>query len=151
MISTCSTRNNNVAILISPGFAESDVVYCLSQMRGAGLPVSIIGVSKKSISSQHGLMVYPDYVLHEMEIDERFQLLIIPGSYECVTNLLTSPDFHDQINEYRNHDGLVIILKEAQAALEQANLFQTNDRILRQADQPLERFCQQLIKLVKTA
>lgn len=147
MISTHRT-NNNIAILISPGFAESEVVYCLSQMRASGLPISLVGVSNGLIHSQHGLVVSPDYSLNELTNDTPFRLLIIPGNYECVTNLLTSPDFHRQAENNILNEGFVAILTSAEAALNQVNLFTTpTDRIVRQQKQPLDAFCQQLIKI----
>lgn len=150
MISTNQTYNNNVAILISPGFAENDVVYCLSQMRIAGLPTSLIGVSKQTTPGQHGLLVVPDYSFDELDSDFQFCLILIPGSYECVTNLLMAPGFHKQVKKFGSLDcdnGRIAILKEAETALKQANLF-TNPsvNIWHQNDQPLEAFCQQMIR-----
>lgn len=150
MISTYHTRQNNIAILIGPGFAESDVVYCLSKMRTAGLPVSLIGVSKYPISSQHGLQVSPDYSFNDLDKKMFFQQIIIPGSYESVTSLLSTPDFHSLIKEYNNRNSFFVILKEAETALQQANLFlEESDNVLRQAEQPLDAFCRELIQLVR--
>lgn len=153
MISTNQTHNNNVAIFISPGFAENDVVYCLSQMRTAGLPTSLLGVSKQKTPGQHGLLIVPDYSLDELNNDILFRLIVIPGSYECVTNLLMTPGFHEEIKEYRRLDranGRIVILTEAETALQQANLFvETSDKIWRQNNQPLESFCQQLIQFAR--
>lgn len=150
MISTKQTHNNNVAILISPGFAENDVVYCLSQMRTAGLPTSLLGTSKQTIPGQHGLLVVPDYSLDELDNNIYFRLIIIPGSYECVTNLLMAPGFHNQVKEYGSLDGTngrIAILADAETALQQAKLFvDASDKIWRQHNQPLETFCQQLIR-----
>lgn len=150
MISTTQTHNNNVAILIGSGFAENKVVYCLSQMRAAGLPTSLLGVSKQTTSGQHGLMVIPDYSLNELDSQVQFRLIIIPGSYECVTNLIMAPGFHQQVKEYRSLDyanGRIAILSDAETALQQANLFvAASDKIWRQNGQPLETFCQQLIQ-----
>jgi hypothetical protein len=150
MISTKQTHNNNVAILIGPGFAENDVVYCLSQMRTAGLPTSLLGAAKQTTPGQHGLLVVPDYSLDELDSHIYFRLIIIPGSYECVTNLLMAPGFHKQVKEYGSLDGTngrIAILTEAETALQQAKLFaNASDKIWRQNNQPLETFCQELIR-----
>ena len=153
MISTKQKHNNNVAILISPGFAENDVVYCLSQMRAAGLPTSLLGASTQTTPGQHGLLVVPDYSLDELDSHVYFRLIIIPGSYECVTNLLMAPGFHTQVKEYGSLDGAhgrIAILTEAEKALQQAKLFvNASDKIWRQSDQTLESFCQQLIQFAQ--
>ncbi len=153
MIATNRSHNNNVAILISPGFAENDVVYCLSHMRAAGLPTSLLGVTKQTTPGQHGLLVVPDYSFDDLDPPICFRLIIIPGSYECVTNLLMAPGFHQQIKEYRSLDcenGRIAILTEAETALKQANLFvDASDKVWRQNNLPLETFCHQLIRFAQ--
>lgn len=153
MISTNLTHNNNVGILISPGFSENDVVSCLSQMRAAGLPTSLLGTSKQTTPGQHGLLVVPDYSLDELDSKIKFRLIIIPGSYECVTNLLMTPGFHTQIKEQLILDcthGRIVILAEAETALKQAKLFvDASDIIWHQNNQTLEVFCQELIRYAR--
>ncbi|VAW39207.1 hypothetical protein MNBD_CHLOROFLEXI01-4103 [hydrothermal vent metagenome] len=147
MISTTHATHNNAALLIAPGFSESEVVFCLSKIRSAGFPISLIGLSNNLIHSQHGLAVRPDFSLNQIPHNVSFRLLIIPGSYECVTNLLTSPDFHQQIKKSIEQQGDIAILNEAATALQQAKLFtEQSEYILRQDDQPLESFCQQLLQ-----
>ena len=107
MISAHHLQKNSSAILVSPGFTENEVVYCLSQMRALGLPILLVGISTSLVKSQRGLSVAPDLVLSELANGQFFKMLIIPGSYECVTNLLTSPDFHVQVNRSLAGDGRV--------------------------------------------
>ncbi|MCC6607267.1 MAG: DJ-1/PfpI family protein [Anaerolineae bacterium] len=148
MISAHQLQKNSSAILVSPGFTEKEVVYCLSQMRALGLPILLVGVSTSLVKSQRGLTVAPDLTLSEVANGQCFRMLIIPGSYECVTNLLTSPDFHVQVNRSLAGDGRVAILSAARGALHQIAPFATpSERILYQQDQPLELFCQQLIQI----
>lgn len=145
--------HNNIAILISPGFAENDVVYCLSQMRMAGLPTSLVGISLKPTQGQYGLKIVPDYSLNALDSQTRFHLIIVPGSYECVTNIIMSPGFHEQIKKHGSlayPNGRIAILAEAETALQQANvLVDSPDKILRQGDLSLELFCQQLIRFAQ--
>jgi DJ-1/PfpI family len=147
MISTYHTRNNNVALLIASGFAESDVVFCLSKIRSSGIPISLLGLSNNLIHSQHGLVVRPDFSLNQVSHNSTFRLLIIPGNYECVVNLLTSPDFHHQVKKCIAQQGSIAILSGAEAALQQAQLFfDESDQILHQGERPLADFCQQLVQ-----
>jgi hypothetical protein len=92
-------RSNNhplqpIGILISNGFNESDVAYCLSQLRMAGLPTAVIGNINNSISRQHGLRVQPDQSLNSLVKESHYRLQIIPGGQECVNNRLSLPNFH---------------------------------------------------------
>ncbi|MCA9954046.1 MAG: DJ-1/PfpI family protein [Ardenticatenaceae bacterium] len=146
MISGNNTHKKNIAILISPGFTENEVVYCLSQMRAAGLSTTLVGATNSLVKSQHGLIVQPDLTLRELTPLPPFHMLIIPGSYECVSNLLTSPDFHFQVEKSVTGDGHVVIFNSAETALKQVAPFATpTEKILYQQQQPLESFCQQLI------
>jgi hypothetical protein len=124
-------------------------------MRAAGLPASLLGASKQPTLGQHGLLVVPDYSLDELDSKIKFRLIIIPGSYECVTNLLMTPGFHTQIKEQRILDcthGRIVILTEAETALNQANLFTTgSDKIWRQDSHSLESFSQHLIDFVRNS
>jgi putative intracellular protease/amidase len=148
MISAHHLQRNSSAILVSPGFTENEVVYCLSQMRARGLPTLLVGVSTNLVKSQRGLSVAPDLALSELANGQFFKLLIVPGSYECVTNLLTSPDFHVQVNRGLAGDGRIAILSAAAGALQQVAPFASpTEQILYQQNQTLELFCQQLIQI----
>ena len=151
MISTHHNHKNNIGILISSGFAERDVVTCLAKLRSAGLPTSLIGRSNKLTHSQHGLVVRPDLSLNQISDDTAFHLLIIPGYYECVVNLMASPDFHVQIKANISNNNYIAVLNDAKTALEQANLLNTPcEHILHQDKQSLNSFCEQLIQLAIT-
>jgi putative intracellular protease/amidase len=148
MISAHLLQKNSCAILVSPGFTENEVVYCLSQMRALGLPILLVGTSTSLVKSQRGLSVAPDLALSELANGQSFRMVIIPGNYECVTNLLTSPDFHVQVNRSLAVDGRIAILTAAAGALHQIAPFATpSEQILYQQDQSLELFCQQLIQI----
>lgn len=152
MISTNHTPKKNIAILISPGFTENEVVYCLSQMRAAGLATTLIGATNSLVKSQHGLIVQPDMALREMTPLPAFHMLIIPGSYECASNLLTFPDFHVQVEKSVAGGGHIAIFASAAGALKQVVPFASpNEQILYQQQQPLESFCQQLVQTVTSA
>lgn len=146
MVATNHAYKNNIGILISPGFTENEVVYCLSQMRAHGLSTTLVGVTNSLVKSQRGLIVQPDITLRELAAMPAFQMLIIPGSYECVTNLLTSPDFHTQIEKSLASAGHIAIFASAEGAVGQMPAFKSqNGQIMYQQKQPLESFCQQII------
>ncbi|MBK8902379.1 MAG: DJ-1/PfpI family protein [Anaerolineaceae bacterium] len=151
MVSTNNVQKKNIAILISPGFSENEVVYCLSQMRACGLPIRLVGVSNSLVHSQHGLSVKPDLALNDLTNMPPFKMVIIPGSYECVTNLLTSPDFHAQTEKSIAEGGRIAVFDSAKGALQQVPLFATHtEQILYQQRQALKPFCQELIQIATT-
>ena len=151
MISTNHVQKNSIGILVSPGFTENEVVYCLSQMRALGLPVSLVGLSSGLVKSQRGLHIKPDLALSGLAEAAAFQMLIIPGSYECVTNLLVSPDFHTHVEKSIARGGRIAVLASGEAALHQVAPFVSpTEQILYQQEQTLEPFCQQLIQIATT-
>lgn len=152
MKSTNHAQKRSVAILISPGFTETEVVYCLSEMRAAGLATALVGISGRLVHSQHGLIVQPDKELSDLARAPAFQMIIIPGSYECVTNLLTSPDFHAQIEKSMASGGHIGVFASAQSALQQVAPFATpTEQIAYQHKQAFELFCQELIQIASSS
>lgn len=150
MIPAHQIPKNSIAILISPGFSENEVVHCLSRMRSIGLRISLVSVSTNLVKSQRGLSVAPDLALSEVANGQSFRMIIVPGDYECVTNLLTSPNFHVQVNQSLAGDGRVAVLAGAASALQQVTPFATpSEQILYQHDQTIEQFCQELIQLAE--
>lgn len=93
---------NQVVILIAPGFDEEAVVHCLCQMRQWGTAVTLVGAPSNLVVGASGLAVRPDYSLtqlHQAVLTGRDSLLIIPGSSACATTLLSDPRVHRVIKK----------------------------------------------------
>lgn len=83
-MSTHVLQNNRVLILLATGFEETAVVFCASQIREAGLPISLIGLSAGVLKGLHGLFIRPDYSLDQLLPETSYAGIIIPGSTQCV-------------------------------------------------------------------
>lgn len=115
-------QNNTTAVLLAAGFEEETVVALLCQLREAGLPVSLIGLSAQPLSGTHGVKLCPDEVLTDLPKDATFRLIVIPGNGRCVQSLLISPCFHRLLKNTLADDGYVATLDTAVPALEAAGI-----------------------------
>ncbi len=113
---------NDILILITQGFEEEAVVRCLSQMRQASLPVSLVGLSAGLISSRHGLVMLPDYSLEQLSPVTVPKMVLIPGGRQCVLALLADPRVHKLLKEILEHGGYVASTSNAQSVLAEAGI-----------------------------
>ena len=145
-------QSNSTAVFLAAGFEEETVVALLCQLRDAGLPVSLIGLSLQPLSGTHGVMLCPDKVLTDLPKDTTFRLIVIPGNGRCAHALLISPGFHRLLKNTLADDGYVAVLDTAVPALDAAGIphYTTNpDRYVRQNDVPAHMFATRLIQLAQ--
>ncbi|MEW5987976.1 MAG: DJ-1/PfpI family protein [Chloroflexota bacterium] len=117
-----SPSQSHVFIPIAPGFEEGPVVYCLDQLREAGLAVSLVGISPGLISSLHGLTVRPDLSLEQLPAVRPRQLVIVPGGAQCASTLLADPRLYRFVEATLNSGGYVAAMQAAQPALTSVGL-----------------------------
>ncbi len=115
-------QNNNTAVFLAAGFEEETVVSLLCQLREAGLPVSLMGLSSQPLTGTHGVKLCPDEVLTDLPKDTTFRLIVIPGNGRCARALLISPCFHRLLKNTLAEDGYVAVLDTAVPALDAAGI-----------------------------
>ena len=121
MVSHQASSQNQTLILIAPGFREESVVQCLSQMREAGLAVSLVGLSAGLIRSLHGVVMLPDCSLEQLSPLGSPQLVIVPGGKQSVSALLADPRVHKLLDDTLENGGFVAATTTAQIVLAEAN------------------------------
>jgi putative intracellular protease/amidase len=99
-----------VVMLVTTGFAEDAVIYCLGQLREAGIEVWLVSPKRGLIRSQHGTAILPDKRLAELPTDFCPSLLILPGDARCLSELTTSPAVQDLVHHTATTGGLIVIL-----------------------------------------
>ncbi|NKQ36205.1 MAG: hypothetical protein HF973_11395 [Chloroflexi bacterium] len=145
-------QNNSTAVFLAAGFEEETVVSLLCQLREAGLPVSLMGLSSQPLTGTHGVKLYPDEVLTDLPKDATFRLIVIPGNGRCVQSLLISPCFHRLLKNTLADDGYVAALDTAVPALDAAGIprYAVNPaHYLHQNHTPLNDFITHLIHLTE--
>lgn len=147
MVSHQVSSQNQALILIAAGFCEQSVVQCLSQMREAGLAVSLIGLSAGLIRSLHGVVILPDYSLEQLSPVGSPRLVIVPGSKQSVSALLADPRVHKLLHDTLEHGGFVAATTAAQIVLAEASIANsgTEANFLRQEGLEMGEYVKQLI------
>lgn len=146
------SQNKHTAVLLASGFDEEQVVAILCQMRTAGLPVSLIGLSTKPLTGMHGVALCPDGYLTDLAKNVCFRLIIIPGNGRGTRTLLTSPRFHQLLKNTLAAAGYVAALDTAVPTLQTAGIpsyAAQSDHYLQQDSESLHDFTTHLIELAK--
>jgi putative intracellular protease/amidase len=140
-------NNGEIVILLAPGFAEGDAIYCLDRLRRAGLPVALVSVSMGLIRSRRGLSVRPDRLIGEGNGETPPRLLLIPGGRESTALLLTDPRVHRLFAAVRDGGGTIAAMATAAAALSEAGLDAATppERFLAQREEDVTAFSERLL------
>lgn len=131
-----------VVILIAPGYDELAVTTCLSELRRAGLAVSLVSTVAGLISSAHGMTIRPDALIDRRATAPLPRLLILPGPAGCAERLLADPRVHRLMAKVRTAGGLVAVLEGAQGVAAQAGL--ATAEVLVQGEAELLSFLQRV-------
>lgn len=119
---TTTDFKNRVLILVAPGFEETAVIHCMTQLRQASLPVSLVGLVSGRVTGWHGLSICPDLHLDQVDPYETLKLVVIPGGRQCATMLLTDPRVHRLLNTLIDQDGRVGVMDTAVSIVTQSGL-----------------------------
>ncbi len=71
--------------LLADGFEEIEALTPVDMLRRAGLPVKTVGVTGKTVTGSHGIVVTADILPAEMT--DSMELLILPGGMPGAKNL----------------------------------------------------------------
>lgn len=74
-----------ILLLLAEGFAETEVTLYISEMREAGLRLSLVGLTKRPIRSEHGVEIIPDRSIDDViRSASPVKLVILPGGQGAV-------------------------------------------------------------------
>lgn len=144
-------QNLPILILLASGFEEETAVSCMSHLRSAGLPVSLVGLSSGTVRGLHGLTIQPDQTLTELPKDKSAKMIIVPGNGQCTNALLMSPRFHQLIANTIDNQGYVVTGNSAENALKNAGIPQRTPapQYIIQGNKEVCDFADELVDLAK--
>jgi hypothetical protein len=143
-------QQNRSVIIVASGFEEESTVICLKRFRSAGLNVELVGLTARPVVGAHGLVVWPDCSLEELEGEPEPKLVIIPNYEESVEKLLADPRFHRLFQATIANEGHVGIMRSAEIAFGHAGLTEllSAPHCLRQGNIDALTFCQGLAEVI---
>ncbi len=136
-----------VLLLLAPGFEEGDTIYCVDRLREAGIPVTLLSISSRSIRGKHGIMLSPDMTLDQYSSTKPAELVIIPGGQQSSSTLMSDPRIYKLLRGTLKANGTVVVMLSAEIILEMLNPWVLTDQIMRQKQLSIQEFTSQLIQL----
>lgn len=82
-------------IFLADGFEEIEALTPIDLLRRAGHPVTVVGVTGKTVTGSHGIKVVCDALISEASRAD-IDMIILPGGLPGADNLQNSPE----VNEY---------------------------------------------------
>ena len=140
----------DIFILIATGFEEETAVSCMTQLRNAGLPVSMVALSAGPVRGMHGLTISPDKTFADLSKETRARMVIVPGNGQSTNALIMSPRFHHLIHNTLANDGYIVTVRSAENALKNAGISLTPppEHHIRQGDSDIHEFTAHLVELI---
>ncbi|MBQ4054329.1 MAG: DJ-1/PfpI family protein [Clostridia bacterium] len=76
-----------IYLFLADGFETVEALCPLDLLRRAGANVKTVGVTGKTVTSRQGVPVTADLVIDEISIDDRPEMIILPGGLPGADNL----------------------------------------------------------------
>lgn len=93
-----------IYVFLADGFEETEAIAPIDMMRRAGLDVVTVGIKNDGVKSSHGVPVLCDITDMQVELDERLQLIVLPGGMPGTLNLEANPVVQRAIDYCVEHE-----------------------------------------------
>ena len=93
-----------IYVFLADGFEETEAIAPIDMMRRAGLDVVTVGIKNDGVKSSHGVPVLCDITDMQVELDERLQLIVLPGGMPGTLNLEANPVVQSAIDDCVEHN-----------------------------------------------
>ncbi|MDE7399134.1 MAG: DJ-1/PfpI family protein [Oscillospiraceae bacterium] len=93
-----------IYVFLADGFEETEAIAPIDMMCRAGLDVVMVGIKNDGVKSSHGVPVLCDITDMQVELDERLQLIVLPGGMPGTLNLEANPVVQSAIDYCVEHN-----------------------------------------------
>ena len=76
-----------IYIFMADGFEETKAIAPIDILRRAGTDLVTVGIKNDSVKSSHGVLMLCDITEQQVELDERLEMIILPGGMPGTLNL----------------------------------------------------------------
>lgn len=141
----------DIFILLATGFEEETAVSCMTQLRDAGFPVSMVALAAGPVRGVHGLIINPDKTFADLNKETSAKMVIVPGNGQSTNALLMSPRFHHLIDNTLANNGYIVTTHSAENALKNAGIPHNPPpkQYVQQGNTELHEFANRLIDLIR--
>ena len=87
-----------IYVFLADGFEETEAIAPIDMLRRAGLDVVTVGIKTDGIRSSHGVPVLCDMTDMQVELDERLEMIVLPGGMPGTLNIEACPVVQNSID-----------------------------------------------------
>lgn len=80
-----------IYVFLADGFEETEAIAPIDMLRRAEKDVVTVGIGTDGIKSSHGIPVLCDMTDMQVELDERLEMIVLPGGMPGTLNLEKNP------------------------------------------------------------
>ena len=89
---------NRVAVLLAPGFEESEALTIADVLRRADIEAELVGVAAQDVTGSHAITVRADRPVDDLSA-VAWDMIVIPGGYTGVAELIKNEDVLSIVRE----------------------------------------------------
>ncbi len=93
-----------IYVFLADGFEETEAIAPIDMLRRAGCDVVTVGIKNDGVRSSHGVPVLCDITDMQVELDERLEMIILPGGMPGTLNIEANPVVQAAINHCVEHN-----------------------------------------------
>ncbi len=80
-----------IYVFLADGFEETEAIAPIDMLRRAELDVVTVGIKNDAVKSSHGIPVLCDMTDMQVELDERLEMIVLPGGMPGTLNIEADP------------------------------------------------------------
>lgn len=106
----------SVLIPLADGFEEMEAVIVIDVLRRAEIDVVTAGLAEGPVKAARGTVLQPDTTLNDV-LDQRFDMIVLPGGMPGVTNLREDPRIKQLLARFQEDGGYTAAICAAPSIL----------------------------------
>ena len=87
-----------VYLFLADGFEEIEALTVVDLCRRSGIEIKTVGIGREAIRGSHGILVQSDMADKDFKIDEKPEMIILPGGMPGTKNLEASETVQNAID-----------------------------------------------------
>lgn len=93
-----------IYVFLADGFEETEAIAPIDMLRRAGMDVVTVGIKNDAVKSSHGVPVLCDITDMQVELDERLEMIVLPGGMPGTINIEADPVVQQSIDYCVKHN-----------------------------------------------
>lgn len=87
-----------VYLFLADGFEEIEALTVVDLCRRSGIEIKTVGIGREAIRGSHGILVQSDMADKDFKIDEKPEMIVLPGGMPGTKNLEASSTVQNAID-----------------------------------------------------